>query len=177
MCDVIEPIEGFLFNECCGYILNNLETLGTKDLPYEDLEKFFKLLLDKTEKVQRVEVKFANIPDIALYSKYAKKVLVDIEKSGYTSFIAYLLDFSKFLKTLGDSRFDKLIEFIDKYIDDWFAYDPEIHSQYRYADGRRVLKKDAIGVRPPTEEELREFNSSVCSEENYAKLINHLDQI
>ena len=116
MCDVIEPIEGFLFNKCCGYILNNLETLGIKDLAYEDLEKFFKLLLDKTEKVQRVEVKFANIPDIALYSKYAKKVLVDIEKSGYTFFIVYLLDFSKFLKTLGDSRFNELIEFIDKYI-------------------------------------------------------------
>lgn len=163
MCDVIEPIEGFLFNKCCGYILDNLEILGMRDedLPYEELEKFFKLSLDKIKEVQRVEIKFANIPDIELYSECAKKVLVDIEKSGYTSFIVYLLDLSKFFKLLNDNRFNELIEFLDKYIDDWFAYDPEIHSQYRYADGRRVLKRDAIGVRPPTEEELREFNSSV----------------
>ena len=116
MCDVIQPIEGFLFNKCCGYILDNLETLGTKDLSYEELKNFFKLLLDKIEKVQRVEVKFANIPDIESYSKHTRKILMNVEKSGYTSFIVYLSDFKEFLRMLNDDRFNELIEFIDRYV-------------------------------------------------------------
>lgn len=116
MCDVIEPIEGFLFDKCCSYTLSNLETLGTKDLAYEELERFFKLLLEEVKSVQRIEIKFANIPDIELYTKYARKVLVDIEKSGYTSFITYLCDFKELLKSLGNNRFDELIKFINKYI-------------------------------------------------------------
>ena len=62
-----------------------------------------------------VEVKFVNIPNRELCAKYARKVLVDIEKSGYTSLQFYLQNFSKFLEALGDSRFDELIRYVNNY--------------------------------------------------------------
>lgn len=145
------PPEGVMIANSSLY--TNLYELGKKCLKDEELNEFFDSFLAQMKSVERIEIKFCDIADWD-------------ERSKRTSFIVYLLDFSKFLKTLGDSRFTELIEFIDSYIHNWFAYDPEIHSQYRYADGRRVLKKDAIGIRPPTEEELIEFNSSVCSKGN-----------
>lgn len=171
----IIPPEGIKIANSSLY--TNLYELGENILTDEELNDFFNSFLEKMKSVEKLEVKFCDVADWDSYMKYVK-VLIPIwhEKSGYTSFITYLLDFSKLLKTLGDERFNELIEFIDSYIHNWFAYDPEIHSQYRYADGRRVLKKDAMGIRPPTKEELIEFNSLVYSKGNKMWQVNHPDQ-
>lgn len=95
--------------------LCNIEELAGERIG--ELTPFIKELYNKIMSMRDVEVKFIDIPNRELCAEYAKKVLVDIEKSGYTSFIVYLLDFSKFLRTLGDERFNELIEFIDKYME------------------------------------------------------------
>lgn len=115
MCDVIEPIEGIMIGN--SWLYTNLEELGTKDLSDEKLKEFFDSFLVLMKDVERIEVKFCDIADWDSYMKYVK-VLIPFwhSKSGYTSFIVYLQDFSKLLKTLGDSRFDEIIRYIDSYI-------------------------------------------------------------
>ncbi len=109
------PPEGIMIGN--SWLYTNLEELGTKNLSNDELKNFFDSFLVQMRNVERIEVKFCDIADWDSYMKYVK-VLIPFwhEKSGYTSFIVYLLDFSKFLRTLGDSRFNELIEFIDKYI-------------------------------------------------------------
>ncbi len=148
------------YENCSGYIVwNIIRPLALKVITEEEYDNFSEELGLLLKKVHGLTIDFSNKENREEIQK-ARRVIWE-DRENYTSLIAYLQDLSTFFKLLGDSRFNELIEFIDKYIDDWFAYDPEIHSQYRYADGRRVLKKDAIGVRPPTEEELKEFNSNI----------------